>query len=223
MQQVFQFGHFAHAGQFLEHAVHIFTDIRLGGHQAVVGVHARIAGMVVTGAQVHITHQLVLLAAYHQNHFGMGFIADNAIHHYRTGFLQHVGNHDIGFFVEAGTQFNDRSDFLAITRRFSQYLHNFRVRTTAIQGLFNCQHMRIFGRFFEQADHRLKRIKRMMQQYILLFQHLKNWFLLAKYRRNHRTKNRIFQFRTVKTGGETRQVNRATGLIQLLLIQIKLI
>ena len=55
MQQGFQFGHFPHTSQFLEHAVHIFTDIRLCGHQAIIGVHAGITGMIVSGTQMRIT------------------------------------------------------------------------------------------------------------------------------------------------------------------------
>ena len=156
MQQGFQFGHFAHAGQFLEHAVYIFTDIRLCGHQAIIGVHPGIPGMIVPSPQMGIAQQLLIFTADNQNHFGMSLIAHDAIHYHCPGFLQDIGHHNIGFFIKTCPQFNYGRDFLAITGGFGQHLNNFRIRTTTVQGLLNGQHTRVFSRFPQQGNHRLE-------------------------------------------------------------------
>ena len=141
---------------------------------------------------MHITHQLLLFTAHDQNHFGMGFIAHNAIHHHSTCFLQNIGHGNVGLFIKTCAEFNHRGDFFAIACRFCQYLHNLGIRSATIQGLFNRQYIRIFRRFTQQANHGLERVKRMMQQHIFFFQNIKDGLLLTKRLWNNGIKDRIF-------------------------------
>src|SRR5690606_9948366 len=110
---------------------HLHTD-PYPSLQTIIGIDSRIAGVIITGAQMHITHQFVIFPAHDQNHLGVSFVTDNAVDHDRTRFLQYIGDFNIGFLIETRTQFNDCGDFLAITSSFSQHLDNFRIWPTTV-------------------------------------------------------------------------------------------
>ena len=56
-------------------------------------------GVVIAGGQVHIAAQTVGFAAYHQHHLGVGLESDHAVDDLHAGFLQAVGQAEVGFFV----------------------------------------------------------------------------------------------------------------------------
>ena len=141
MEKLFRLRHFAHSREFLKDTVYIFANVFICGHQTIIGIDTGIGGMVVPCSQMYITHQFIVFTAYNKDHFGMGFITDNAINHDSTRLLQHIGHFNIGFFIETGTQLNDSRHLFTITRCFCQNLYNFRIRPTTVQRLFNCQYL----------------------------------------------------------------------------------
>ena len=174
MYQFFDAQCFAHAGELLEYFVYVFTNGIIAGEEAVVGIHARIAGVIVAGSEVHVAFIFVAFLAHNQHHFGVGFIAHYAIHHHRAGFLQTVGEVQVFFFVEACTQLNHHRDFFAIAGGIHQCIHDFGFSTRSIQRLFNGAHVRVFGRFTQQVHHRGERFKRVQQKGVAVADAFKN-------------------------------------------------
>jgi hypothetical protein len=58
VQQLLHAQGLAHADQLAEQLADVFGEGVVGGQQAVVGVQAGVAGVVVTGTQVRVTHDL---------------------------------------------------------------------------------------------------------------------------------------------------------------------
>ncbi len=65
--------------------------------------------MVVAGAEVAVADELAALAAHHLAHLGVGLQLDEAEDHLRPGPLEVAGPADIGFFVEARLEFDQRA------------------------------------------------------------------------------------------------------------------
>ena len=63
MQQLLHAQGLAHADQLVEQLGHVLAKRLVGGQQAVVGVQAGVAGVVVAGAEVRVAAQLAVLAA----------------------------------------------------------------------------------------------------------------------------------------------------------------
>ena len=54
----------------------------------------------------------------------MRFVANDAGHHVRPGFLQPIREIDVRFLVEARLEFDDDSDFLAFAGSFDERLYD---------------------------------------------------------------------------------------------------
>jgi hypothetical protein len=101
LQQQSQLWRARQAGELQEDLVHVEADGLVRGQQPVVGVGARRAPVVVAGAQVAVAADAIALAPHDQRHLRVRLVADDAVHHVRAGFLQAVGQLDVGFLVEA--------------------------------------------------------------------------------------------------------------------------
>lgn len=182
--------------------------------------------VVVAGTQMRVTHDLARFASQDQHHLGVGLEADHTVDHHRTGGLQTAGQLQVGFFVEAGTQFDHRGDFLAVTRRIDQRIDDFRVRAAAIQRLTHGQHMRVFRGLTQQVDHRREGLERVQQEDVLLADHAENVFAVLQQLGNRRSERQVLQLRmAVQTGDaeQPRQVDRTIDLVQLGLGQVELL
>ena len=109
----------AQAGELFEDLGNIHADGFVAGEQTEVGIEACRARMIVAGAQMHITTQhgraaLVFFATQNEQGFGMGFIADDTVHHVGTDFFQFGGPADVGFFIKTRQQLNDHSHFFTV-------------------------------------------------------------------------------------------------------------
>ena len=104
--------------------MHVLAQILIAGEQAVVGVDARGTDVVVTGAEVHIVAQVAVFTAYYQQHLGVRLVADHAVYDMGTGFLQAIGQCNVGFFVEAGAQLHHHRHLLAAPRGVHQCVHH---------------------------------------------------------------------------------------------------
>ena len=212
----------AHAGQFLKDLVHVLAHAFFTGHQPVIGVQLGGLGVVIAGAQVHIAFDSVAVTAHHQQHFCVGLVAHHAVHHDGAGFLQTPGPFDIGLFIEAGAQFHDGSDFLAIACGRFQVVENFRLGAGAVQGLLDGQHLRVPRGFGQQVDYRLERFVGVVQQDVALVDGIKNGFIFFHRRRQLGGKGRVVQARAIDAGKHARQVHRAVHFVQVFLGEFEL-
>ena len=158
------------AGQVQEDLVHVQADGRIAGQQSVVGVGARRLLVVVARAQVAVAAHAIGLAAHHQDHLRVRLVADHAVHHVHAGFLQAVGQADVGFLVEARAQLDDGGDVLAVVRGRHQRIDDGRVGAGAVQRLLDGQHLRIGGRQAQEIQHRRETLEGMVQQHIAFAQ-----------------------------------------------------
>ena len=185
-----------------------------------------LAGVVVTGAQVRVTHDLAGFATQDQHHLGVGLEADHAVDHHRTGRLQTAGQLQVGLFVEPRAQFDHRGDFLAVTRRIHQRIDDFRVGAGAVQGLAHRQYVRVLGGLAQQVDHRGERLERVQQQDVLLADHAENVLAVLQQFRDLRRERQVLQLALAVQAGDaeqTGQVDRTVDLIQLGLVQVELL
>ncbi len=168
MQQLLQFDDRAQSGQLLEDFVQVFADFRVRSHQADVGVHAAVGLVVVAGGQMRVAAQCASFATHDQHHLGVGFVADHAVDDLHPGFLQTRGQANIGFLVEACAQFDHHRDVFAVARSLHQQADQRSVFASAIEGLFDRQHLRVGGGLAQQVDYRGEALIGMVQKHVAL-------------------------------------------------------
>ena len=159
-----QLAHLGQAGQLPKHLVDIAGERFIGGEHAKIGVQARGARVIVAGAEVRIALELALLPAHHQDHLGVGLVADHAVDHVRADCLQLRRPVDIGFLLETRHQFDHYRDFLAAARRFHQQVHQFGLGAGAIDGLLDRDHRGVGGGRAQEVEHRIEGLERMVQE-----------------------------------------------------------
>ena len=103
-----------------EELVQVLADRLIAGKQAVVGIGARGARVVVAGADVAVAPQLRVLAPDDQDQLRMRLVADDAVHHVRARRLQARGELDVGGLIEARHQLDDDRHVLAGARGLDQ-------------------------------------------------------------------------------------------------------
>ena len=79
LQEAAQLGRGAEARELHEDAVHVLADVGVRGEEAVVGVDAGGAGVVVAGAEVGVALEARPLAPHHEQHLRVGLVADDAV------------------------------------------------------------------------------------------------------------------------------------------------
>ncbi len=166
LQQALELHPRGQPGQLLEQQVHIVADIRIGGDQAQVGIRACGAAVIVAGTQVDIAAQLAAFAAHDQQHLGVGLEPDHAVDDLHAGFLQTVGEAEVGLLIEARAQLDHHGDVLAVAGRLDQRVHDQRVLAGAVQGLLDRQHVGVDGGLLDHIQHRGERIEGMVQQHV---------------------------------------------------------
>ncbi len=226
LQQLFHALGLAHADQLVEQLVHVFGQRHVRGQDAVVGVQAGVAGVIVTGAQVHVAFQVLLFAAQDQHHLGVGLEADHAVDHHGTGLLQAAGQLQVGFLVKARPQLDHHGHFLAVTGGIDQRVDDLGVGPGAVQRLLDRQHVRVLRGLTQQVDHRAEGLVGMLQQDVLLADRLEQVVGARQHAREARTEGRKLQLRVVFQAGngeQARQVDRAVNLVQLGLGQTELL
>ena len=98
------------AGDEIENAGDVASDRRIGGEKGNVGVNAGGDGVIIAGAEVTVTDQRAALAPDHHRELGVGFELDEAIDDLRTRALEIPRPADVGLFVEARLEFDERGD-----------------------------------------------------------------------------------------------------------------
>ena len=111
--QMVHSGQSALAGQVDKQMLNVGREFGIARQVADVGVQARGFGVVVARGQVRIALQNFALAPGDQQHLGMGFQANHAVHHLGPDRLQLLGPIDVGLFIKTRLQFNHCRDFFA--------------------------------------------------------------------------------------------------------------
>ena len=154
----------AHRGELLEHPLHVGGKVDIAGQQAEIRVDPGRTGMVVAGAEVGVPAQLGTFPADHENHLGVGLVADDAVDHLGTGLLEVVRQFDVGGFVESRPQLDDDQHFLAPVGGVQEDLDRRRVGARAVQGLTDRQDVGILGRAAQEVEYRHEGMERVVQQ-----------------------------------------------------------
>ena len=94
----------------------------------------------------------------------MRLVTNHSVRDMRAGCVQPVGQFDVGFLIEARTQFDDDRDLFPTTRRVYQRVHDDRVGACAVKRLFDSQHVLVGGCLSQQFYNWRKRFERVMQQ-----------------------------------------------------------
>ena len=184
------------ARELHEDLVDVLAKRFLGGQQAVVGVRASGAWVIVSRAEVDVAFEPAVLAAHHQRHLAMSLVADDAVYDVRAGFLQLARKRYVRSFVEPCAQLDQHGYFFASLRRGYEAFRQRRVRRRAIQRLLDRKHIGIVGGAVDEVDDRGKRLVRMMQQDVALRDRVENARVHELLRHSGRER-RIFELRTI--------------------------
>ena len=126
--------------------MHIFSERQVRSQNAVVGVQARIASVIVAGTHMYVALQAFLFAAQDQHHLGVRLEADHTVDHHSPGLLQAAGQLQVRLFVKACPQLDYHRHFLAVPRGLNQGVDDLGVGAGAIQRLLDRQHIRVLCR-----------------------------------------------------------------------------
>ena len=226
LQNLLQFSRTPQTGELLKQLMHIIADRLVAGKQTIVRVQARSAGVIVAGAQVHVTPQPLTLAPQHQNHLGVRLITHHAVHDMRAGVLQPGSDVDIFRLVKTRTQLHHHRHLLPRAGGGNQHIRQGRIGTGTIQRLLDRQHIRIFRRLADKIHYRGKRLERMVEQHITAPDHTEYIGRLFNPARHARRKGRIFQIgplHRIIDRQQAIQIHRPGHLIQVILMQRELL
>ena len=150
----------------------------------------------------------------------------HTVQHLRADRLQHLGPVDVGFFVEAGLQLHHHGDFFAFAHGLTQQVHQLRIGAGAVDGLFDGQHVRVVHRLAQEGEHRVKPLKRLVDQCITRLQLLKEGLALADLYGPARLVGREQQFGLIDEVDQLRQagqVHRTMHPVQRAFRQVELL
>jgi len=216
---VFHFEHFAKPGQLLEDPMNVLANLRIGRQQAEVGVQGSRAGVIVSGAQVHVASDALGFTADDHQHLGVGLVPYDAIDHLNTRFLQPCRQSDIGLFIEPSAYLDHGGDVFAGARRINQQMHDLRVNTGPVQSLLDRQHVGVDAGLAQQLKHGCEPLVGVMQKHVIASNGREQVGLAAEFSRQAGVVDRILQIRAIDLiDGLHRpgQVDRAIALVHVL-------
>src|SRR5438105_15860101 len=118
--------------------------------------------MVISGPQMEITSDTILLLANDQREFGVRLQTADSIHDMDPGFLQRTSPLDVGRFIEPCLEFNHYGYLLAAVGCFRQGSYDLRVTAGAIQSLLDREYIRVFCCLLDEIQNALKAFIRMV-------------------------------------------------------------
>ena len=110
------------AGHEIENPRHIAANCRIGGEERQVGINPRRLRMIIAGADMAVGGDLGSFSPDHQTDLGVRLQLDEAVDDMHTGLFHVTGEVDVGGFIEAGFELDDRRHRLAGVRCFLQRL-----------------------------------------------------------------------------------------------------
>src|SRR3990167_7253986 len=125
-------------------------------------------------------YRRAVLAPHHERHLGVGLVADHAVDDVRADLLQARGPIEIWFLVEPRHELHHHGHFLALACGVDQDLHQLGGGAGAVHRLLDRDHLRVVGGGADEVDHRQERLERVVQQEVLLLQHLEKLALVER-------------------------------------------
>jgi len=102
------------AAQVVEEVCGIFADLFIGGENAHIGIESGGLVVVISGRQVDITDDPVVMFFYDHCDFAVGLQVGHSVKDVRTGFFQLFCPLHVIFLVETGFQLDKHSDLFAV-------------------------------------------------------------------------------------------------------------
>ena len=152
------------ARQRVEEARRVLAELRAAGHEPEVRVDARRRLVVVAGAEVHVTPDLVLLAPDDERDLAVRLQADDAVDHVDARLLERLGPLDVLLLVEARLQLHEDRDLLAVLGRADERGEDRRVRVRAVQGHLDRDRLRVGGGALDHLDDGRERVVRVVEE-----------------------------------------------------------
>ena len=156
------------SGDEIENAGDVPSDRRVRGEEGNVGVNAGGNGVIIAGPEVTIVDQRADLAPHHHRELGVGLELDEAIDDLRPRPLEIPRPADVGLFVEARLELDERGDRLAGLRGLDQGSDDRAVGRGAIERLLDRDDIRIMRRLVEELNDDVERFVGVMDDQILL-------------------------------------------------------
>src|SRR5882762_5624624 len=120
--------------------------------------------MVISGPQMQITPDTILLLANDQRELGVRLQTNDSIHDMDPGFLQRTSPLDVCRFIEPRLKFNHYGYLLAALGCFRQGSHDLRVAAGTIHSLLDSKYVRVFRRLLDEIQNALKAFVGMMYE-----------------------------------------------------------
>ena len=125
--------------------------------------------MVVAGADVRVTAQLVAFAAHYQGELAVGFQADQTVDHVHTRTFELACPGDIGLLVEPCLNLNECDNLFACFGGFDQRIDNGGVAAGTVEGLLDSLYLRVGRRLRKKRLHTGgERIVGVVQKHIVI-------------------------------------------------------
>ena len=134
-----------------------------------------------------------------------------------AGFLELLGPLDVVGFVEAGLEFDERGNLLAVVRGLDERTHERRVATGAVERLLDGEDLGVAGGLLDKIDDGLERIVGVMQEYILNAQRIENARGLGERRRVDRGERSELQVGAFNVGEglKAEEIDRAVDAVDV--------
>ena len=142
-------------------------NLRIAGEEGQVRVDLRRDRMIVAGAEMAIGPELAFLAAHHHRHLGMRLQFDEAEHHLHAGAFEVARPADIGLFVEARLQLDQRRHRLSGFGRVDQRAHDRAVVRGPVERLLYRQNVRIARSLEQKLDHHVEALVGVVDDHVL--------------------------------------------------------
>ena len=138
------------ASQFVVQGRHISTQFPIAAENAQVLINSGSAFVVVSGSNVDIAANAVLLLANDEGQLDMSLQPLHTIGDVHPLSLKQSAPGDVGRFIEARGDLNQHHHLFALACRFQQRLDDRRLAAGAIDGQLNCQHLRVNRRTLQE-------------------------------------------------------------------------
>ena len=123
--------------------------------------------MIVAGAEMHVAAQLARFAADHEADLGVRLELDEAVDDLHAGALEIARPADIGLFVEARLQLDERGDGLAGFGGLDERAHDRAVLAGAVERLLDRDDVGIGRGLAQELDDDVEAFERMMDDEVL--------------------------------------------------------
>ena len=204
--------------QHVEQVADVRAHGLAAGEQADVGVDARGLGVVVAGAEVHVSPDAVRLAPHDERDLRMRLESLNAVGDVHAERLQRAREVDVVRLLEPRLQLDEHGHLDAALRGFRQRTHD-GAASRAVQRHLDGERLVVArGGLDELLDRRAERIERMVHEHVALANRVEDRAAgVAQLGRHGRDERRVLELRQVEQGErhEVAQVEQRARRVHL--------